>query len=63
MSEARRELDWESQFRLAIDPEKARRYRAESTPEHDDTCTMCGKMCAVRNMNKILRGENVDIMD
>ena len=63
MSEARHELDWESQFRLAIDPEKARRYRAESTPEHDDTCTMCGKMCAVRNMNKILRGENVDIMD
>ncbi len=63
MSEARRELDWESQFRLAIDSEKARRYRVESTPEHDDTCTMCGKMCAVRNMNKILRGENVDIMD
>lgn len=63
MSEARRELDWENQFRLAMDPEKARRYRAESTPEHDDTCTMCGKMCAVRNMNKILRGENVDIMD
>ena len=63
MSEARRELDWESQFRLAIDPEKARRYRAESTPEHDDTCTMCGKMCAVRNMNKILRGENLDSMD
>ena len=63
MSEARRELDWERQFALAIDPEKARRYRAESTPEHDDTCTMCGKMCAVRNMNKILRGENVDIME
>ena len=63
MSEARRELDWERQFALAIDPEKARRYRAESTPEHEDTCTMCGKMCAVRNMNKILRGENVDIME
>lgn len=63
MSDARRELDWERQFALAMDPEKARRYRAESTPEHDDTCTMCGKMCAVRNMNKILRGENVDIME
>lgn len=63
MSEARRELDWERQFELAMDPEKARKYRAESTPEHDDTCTMCGKMCAVRNMNKILRGENVDIME
>lgn len=63
MSEARRNLDWDRQFELAIDEEKARRYRAESTPEREDTCTMCGKMCAVRNINKILRGENVDIMD
>lgn len=64
MSDARRELDWEKQFSLAIDGgEKSRRYRAESTPEREDTCTMCGKMCAVRNMNKILRGEDVDIMD
>lgn len=63
MSEARRNLDWDRQFELAIDEEKARRYRVESTPEREDTCTMCGKMCAVRNINKILRGENVDIMD
>ncbi len=63
MGEARRALDWEKQFELAIDPEKARRYRAESKPEKEDTCTMCGKMCAVRNINKILRGEDVDIMD
>ena len=63
MSEARRNLDWERQFELAIDPEKARRYRAESKPEKEDTCTMCGKMCAVRNINKILRGEDVDIME
>ena len=63
MSQERRELDWEKQFSLAMDEEKARRYRAESTPEREDTCTMCGKMCAVRNINKILRGEDVDIMD
>lgn len=63
MSEARRELDWERQFELAMDGEKARTYRAQSTPEREDTCTMCGKMCAVRNINKILRGEDVDIMD
>lgn len=63
MSEARRNLDWEKQFELAIDPQKARRYRSESTPKREDTCTMCGKMCAVRNINKILRGENVDIME
>lgn len=63
MSEARRNLDWEKQFDLAIDSEKARQYRKESTPEREDTCTMCGKMCAVRNINKILAGEDVDIMD
>jgi len=54
MSEARRNLDWAKMFALAIDPEKARRYRAESQPEVEDSCTMCGKMCAVRNMNKAL---------
>lgn len=61
MSQARREVDWEGMFAQAIDPEKARRYRAESQPEQADTCTMCGKMCAVRNMNKILAGEDVDV--
>ena len=63
MSQARRDLDWEKMFDLAIDSEKARRYRAESKPENEDTCTMCGKMCAVRNINKILKGEDVDIME
>ncbi len=63
MADARRQLNWEKQFDLAIDPEKARRYRHESTPECSDTCTMCGKMCSVRNMNKILNGEDVDIME
>ncbi|AGL00417.1 phosphomethylpyrimidine synthase ThiC [Desulfoscipio gibsoniae] len=58
MSDARRCLDWPRMFELAIDPEKARQYRAESQPEHEDTCTMCGKMCAVRNMNKVLQGSD-----
>jgi phosphomethylpyrimidine synthase len=59
MSDARRRLDWSKMFELAMDPEKARRYRAESSPENEDTCTMCGKMCAVRNMNKVLSGEKL----
>ncbi|MFQ7540003.1 MAG: phosphomethylpyrimidine synthase ThiC, partial [Clostridium sp.] len=63
MAEARGNLDWEAMFSLSMDPQKARTYRAQSTPEREDTCTMCGKMCAIRNMNKILRGENVDIME
>ena len=63
MAQARARLDWEEQFSLAIDPEKARRYRAESKPEKEDTCSMCGNFCAVRNMNRILSGEIVSIFD
>ena len=63
MAQARARLDWEEQFSLAIDPEKARRYRAESKPEKEDTCSMCGNFCAVKNMNRILLGEIVSIFD
>lgn len=62
MSVARKELDWEKMFGLAIDEEKARRYRESSTPEDEKTCTMCGKMCAVRNMNKVMEGKNINIL-
>lgn len=62
MSEARRNLDWEKMFELSIDPEKARKYREESKPEHEDSCTMCGKMCSMRNMNKILSGQDINIL-
>ena len=63
MSTARKNLDWEEMFRLSIDPEKARRYRAQAKPEKEDTCSMCGKFCAVKNMNRILEGEIVSIYD
>jgi phosphomethylpyrimidine synthase len=59
MSQARQALDWEAMFKLALEPEKPRRYRSESPPEKADTCSMCGDMCAVRNMNRILGGEVV----
>lgn len=62
MSKARRKLDWEKMFSLAIDEEKARKYRKESTPEHEDSCTMCGKMCSVRNMNRIMDGKDINIL-
>ncbi|WP_366924440.1 phosphomethylpyrimidine synthase ThiC [Metallumcola ferriviriculae] len=62
MSQARQELNWDKMFQLAIDPEKPRRYRAESAPEHEDSCTMCGKMCSMRNMNKVMQGKNVNIL-
>lgn len=63
MSTARKKLDWEEMFRLSIDPEKARRYRESAKPEKEDTCSMCGNFCAVKNMNRILEGEIVSIFD
>ncbi|HIX28192.1 MAG TPA: phosphomethylpyrimidine synthase ThiC [Candidatus Blautia stercoravium] len=63
MSTARKKLDWEEMFRLSMDPEKARRYREEAKPEKEDTCSMCGNFCAVKNMNRILDGEIVSIYD
>jgi len=62
MSQARRNLDWNRMFQLAVDSEKPRKYRESSKPEQEDTCTMCGKMCAVRNTNRILKGEGIDIL-
>ncbi|QXM06890.1 phosphomethylpyrimidine synthase ThiC [Crassaminicella indica] len=62
MSKARQALDWEKMFELAIDPEKARRYRKESLPAHKDSCTMCGKMCSMRNMNKVMSGKNINML-
>ena len=50
-------------IKLSMDPEKARRYRAEAKPEKEDTCSMCGNFCAVKNTNRILDGEIVTIFD
>lgn len=63
MSTARKNLDWEGMFELAVDPDKARSYRASAKPEKEDTCSMCGNFCAVKNMNRILDGEIVSIYD
>jgi len=59
ISKARAELDWEQMFDISIDPEKARKYRAESQPAEEKSCSMCGDMCAIKNMNTIMSGEKV----
>lgn len=61
MSDARRRVCWDEMFKYAIDPEKPKRYYEELPPEEKHTCSMCGKMCAARTMNKILAGEKVDV--
>lgn len=64
MAKARRALDWDAQWLEALDPETAKAIRESRMPEedHSDTCSMCGKFCAVRSMNKALSGEVIDIL-
>ena len=59
MGDARRNLDWDAQFDCALDPETARAIRDSRKPEddHSEACSMCGKFCAVRSMNKALAGD------
>ncbi len=59
ISTARAEFDWQKQFDLALDPDRARELRAEAIAEsaqegahgqdHDRYCTMCGPdFCSMR---------------
>lgn len=58
MSRARRDFDWQKQFDLAIDPEKAKRLRSERPAELDpETCSMCSEFCALKMVRDYLEGE------
>lgn len=54
MGNFRRELDWEGQFSVAMDPEKARAFRESSLPEEKEACSMCGDFCAVKRSRDLL---------
>lgn len=59
MADARHALDWDEMFKCAIDPEKAKAYYDSTPVAERHTCSMCGKMCAVRTTNMILEGKKV----
>ena len=60
MSDARHALDWEKMFEIAVDGKKAREYYESVPPAERHSCSMCGKMCAVRTTNMILDGKKVE---
>lgn len=62
MADARQKLDWEAMFKVALDGNKAREYFESIPPEDQHSCSMCGKMCAVRTTNRILNGEKVELL-
>ena len=60
MARARHKVDWDEMFKYAVDPEKAKAYFESTPPADRHTCSMCGKMCAVRTTNLILEGKKVE---
>lgn len=54
MALARKNLDWEKQLSLAIDPVKAREYRLKKNKTGEEACSMCGEYCAVKIVGKYL---------
>ena len=61
MGQARRKLDWNAMWECALDPVTGKKRYEESPAATEGTCTMCGKMCAVRTVNKIFEGTTIDL--
>lgn len=61
MGQARRKLDWDAMWKCALDPVTGKKRYEESPAATEGTCTMCGKMCAVRTVNKIFEGTTLDL--
>jgi phosphomethylpyrimidine synthase len=55
MGHARRALDWDRQFQVAMNPERARAIRDERMPADTDGCTMCGDFCAIKIVNRYFK--------
>ena len=61
MGQARRKLDWDAMWKCALDPVTGKKRYEESPAATEGTCTMCGKMCAVRTINKVFEGTTIDL--
>lgn len=61
MGQARRKLDWDAMWKCALNPVTGKKRYEESPAATEGTCTMCGKMCAVRTVNKVFEGTTIDL--
>ena len=64
MSDARYAFDWNRQFELSLDPERARELHDESLPQESfkkaEFCSMCGpKFCAYKISKNLMKEKNV----
>jgi phosphomethylpyrimidine synthase len=56
MAQSRKGLDWEAQIALSLDPERVRKWRSETPPSVGDVCSMCGEFCAIKTVERALKG-------
>lgn len=56
ISEARRQLDWAKQQKLAIDPHKFKDIRKKRRSK-SEACSMCGDYCALRIVSEFLNSD------
>jgi len=54
MALCRKNLDWNGQIALSLDPEKIRKWRAEVPPSDQEVCRLCGEFCALRPVARAL---------
>lgn len=52
LSLARKKRDWEQQFKISFDPEKAKSYHSKG--KNKNVCTMCSKFCSIKIVDKCL---------
>jgi phosphomethylpyrimidine synthase len=55
MAEARHQLDWDAQFRLALYGDHARAIHCRDG--ETDTCSMCGDLCAIKMVRELFEGK------
>ena len=53
MAYARRDLEWDRQFKHAIDSERAK-HIMEARSSKTDACSMCGDLCAIKMVKEVL---------
>ena len=54
MSTARKAFDWEAMFDLSMDPDRARAFRKKRKPRSPEVCSMCGDLCAMKMVDRII---------
>ena len=55
MDEARTRRDWNAQKKLSVNPSRFEKIRSKAVAGSDDVCTMCGKYCAIKTVEKYLK--------